>query len=35
MEKLPLGWGVLLDDVVAGVYANVLCQLILRVGLHA
>jgi phosphatidylglycerophosphatase A len=35
MEKLPLGWGVLLDDLVAGVYANILCQLILRVGLHA
>jgi phosphatidylglycerophosphatase A len=35
MEKLPFGWGVLLDDVVAGVYANVLCQLILRVGLRA
>jgi phosphatidylglycerophosphatase A len=35
MEKLPLGWGVLLDDLVAGVYANVLCQIVLRVGLHA
>jgi phosphatidylglycerophosphatase A len=35
MEKLPFGWGVLLDDVVAGVYANVLCQLILRVVLRA
>jgi phosphatidylglycerophosphatase A len=35
MEKLPFGWGVLLDDVVAGVYANVLCQIILRVGLYA
>ncbi|MCJ7544806.1 MAG: phosphatidylglycerophosphatase A [Phycisphaerae bacterium] len=35
LERLPFGWGVLLDDVVAGVYANVLCQLILRVGLRA
>jgi phosphatidylglycerophosphatase A len=29
MEKLPAGWGVLLDDVVAGIFANVT----LRVGL--
>ena len=35
MEHLPFGWGVLLDDVVAGVYANVICQIILRVGLGA
>lgn len=35
LERLPFGWGVLLDDLVAGVYANVLGQLILRVGLRA
>jgi phosphatidylglycerophosphatase A len=29
-EKLSAGWGVLMDDVVAGVYANILCQLLLR-----
>ncbi|MFA6133265.1 MAG: phosphatidylglycerophosphatase A [Phycisphaerae bacterium] len=34
MEKLPQGWGVLLDDLVAGVYANLVSQLILRLGLH-
>ncbi len=26
-EKLPGGWGVMTDDVVAGIYANVLLQL--------
>ncbi len=30
IEKLPLGWGVLLDDLVAGIYANIACQLLLR-----
>jgi len=31
LEKLPHGWGVLLDDLMAGLYANLLCQLALRV----
>jgi phosphatidylglycerophosphatase A len=35
LEHLPFGWGVLLDDLVAGVYANVISQLILRIGFHA
>ncbi len=30
LEKLPAGWGILLDDLAAGVYANVLCQVLLR-----
>lgn len=30
LEKLPQGWGVLLDDLCAGVYANLCAQLILR-----
>ena len=30
LEKLPFGWGVLLDDIVAGFYANLACQLLLR-----
>lgn len=34
LEKLPHGWGVLLDDLAAGVYANIVCQLILRLGMH-
>ncbi|MFB3891589.1 MAG: phosphatidylglycerophosphatase A [Phycisphaerae bacterium] len=34
LEKLPHGWGVLLDDLAAGLYANVVCQLILRLGFH-
>ncbi len=30
LEKLPQGWGVLVDDLAAGVYANIAAQLILR-----
>jgi phosphatidylglycerophosphatase A len=29
LEALPGGWGVMLDDVVAGIYANILLQIIL------
>ncbi len=29
-ERLPLGWGVLLDDLAAGIYANITCQIVLR-----
>ena len=32
-EKLPKGWGVLLDDLMAGVYANLAAQAILRAGI--
>jgi phosphatidylglycerophosphatase A len=32
MEKHPYGWGVLLDDLAAGLYANLANQLVLRVG---
>ena len=27
LEKLPHGWGVLLDDIAAGVYANIVVQV--------
>ena len=30
-EHLPKGWGVMTDDVFAGIYANVLLQIIFRV----
>lgn len=30
LEKLPEGWGILMDDLMAGVYANLLAQLITR-----
>ncbi len=30
LERLPRGWGVLLDDVAAGIYANVVAQVVLR-----
>jgi len=28
-ERLPGGWGVMMDDLVAGVYANVVVQVVL------
>ncbi|GAH77142.1 unnamed protein product, partial [marine sediment metagenome] len=33
LEKLPHGWGILTDDLVAAVYANAACQLLLRLWL--
>jgi phosphatidylglycerophosphatase A len=33
LEKLPEGWGVLLDDLAAAVYANIVCQIVLRMVL--
>jgi phosphatidylglycerophosphatase A len=30
LEKLPHGWGVLMDDLLAGVFANVVAQVLLR-----
>ncbi|MDB5018971.1 MAG: phosphatidylglycerophosphatase [Pedobacter sp.] len=30
LEKLPGGWGVMFDDILAGVYANLILQLFLR-----
>jgi phosphatidylglycerophosphatase A len=29
-EQLPGGWGIVMDDVVAGIYANVLWRIILK-----
>lgn len=28
LERLPRGWGILLDDIVAGIYANVILQVL-------
>ncbi len=28
-EKLPKGWGVMLDDILAGIYSNILLQLLI------
>jgi phosphatidylglycerophosphatase A len=33
LERLPMGWGILLDDLAAAVYANVVCQVVLRMWL--
>jgi phosphatidylglycerophosphatase A len=30
LERLPWGWGVLLDDIAAGLQANLIAQLIVR-----
>jgi phosphatidylglycerophosphatase A len=30
LEALPAGWGILMDDLAAAVYANILCQVVLR-----
>lgn len=32
-ERLPGGWGVLVDDLIAGAYANITGQLLWRLGL--
>lgn len=30
MEKLPGGWGVMLDDLLAGIYSNVILQVVIN-----
>lgn len=30
LEKLPHGWGILADDLMAGIYANIVTQIVLR-----
>ncbi len=32
LERLPWGWGILCDDLAAGVQANVIAQLVIRLG---
>ncbi len=32
-QKLPAGWGIMVDDVLAGIYGNMVLQIILRSGL--
>jgi phosphatidylglycerophosphatase A len=32
LERYPHGWGIMLDDVVAGIYANLLTQIVLRLS---
>ncbi|MCH8029254.1 MAG: phosphatidylglycerophosphatase A [Candidatus Dadabacteria bacterium] len=31
LERLPAGWGIVLDDIAAGVYANIVLQVGIRV----
>lgn len=33
LEKWPGGWGVMFDDVLAGIYANVVLQIILNLNI--
>lgn len=30
-QKLPRGWGVVIDDLIAGIYANILLQILTKV----
>lgn len=30
LERLPGGWGVTMDDIAAGIYANILTQIIIK-----
>ncbi len=30
LERLPMGWGIVLDDLAAGLYANIVGQVLLR-----
>ena len=30
LERLPAGWGILADDLAAGLYSNLLCQCLMR-----
>lgn len=33
-QRLPGGWGVMVDDVFAGIYANITLQIVFRLMLH-
>jgi len=33
MQQFPAGWGILLDDLVAGIYANLFLQFAVRIAL--
>lgn len=30
-QKLPRGWGIVVDDLLAGIYANILIQILIRI----
>ncbi len=30
LQKLPKGWGVMADDIMAGIYANIVLQIVIR-----
>ncbi len=32
IQNLPKGWGIIMDDVLAGIYANILMQLLVMTG---
>ncbi|MET3114418.1 phosphatidylglycerophosphatase A [Pedobacter sp. CG_S7] len=32
LEKLPGGWGVMFDDILAGIYANIILQILLKLN---
>ncbi|MEN6445982.1 MAG: phosphatidylglycerophosphatase A [Candidatus Cloacimonas sp.] len=30
-QKLPTGWGVVIDDIIAGIYANIIIQILIKI----
>ncbi len=34
LEDLPGGWGVMFDDVLAGIYANIVLQIFIRINFN-
>ena len=34
LENLPGGWGILMDDLAAAIYANIVCQIVFRWIVH-
>jgi len=30
-QKIPAGWGIVIDDIIAGIYANLLIQILIKI----
>lgn len=35
IQSLPKGWGVMMDDVLAGIYANIILQILVLTGIFS
>ena len=31
LERLPRGWGIMMDDIAAGIYANIVLQVLIKI----